>query len=324
MGLAAPELERQSLMKPQPTPQRGAVLLLTLLMVALVASLVATTAWRQSAQIQIETAQRQRQQGQWLLQGASDWARLILREDARTGQSDHGSEPWAVPLKESRLSSFLSNQPGLSGTDLDAAWADRVLLSGGIEDAQGKFNLTNLIQGTKLDPQATAQLTRLWGLLDLPTPQAQALAQQLLQARQARASVFAPRQLEDLIAWGFDAATLARLRAHVTVLPDRTPLNVNTASAEVLAACIEGLDLGRAQRLVQDRLRSPWTEVQAARQALGNGYDDGRHGISSSHFVIRGVLRMGELTLTQTSLVKREGGNVTYVWVASSDVTNAP
>jgi general secretion pathway protein K len=92
----------------------------------------------------------------------------------------------------------------------------------------------------------------------------------------------------------------------------------------VLAASIEGLDLGRAQRLVQDRLRTPWTEVQAARQALGNGYDDGRHGISSNHFLIQGVLRMGELTLTQTSLVKREGGSVVYVWVSTSGVTNAP
>lgn len=324
MGLAAPDLERQPLMNTHPTSQRGAVLLLTLLMVALVASLVATTAWRQSAQIQIETAQRQRQQGQWLLQGATDWARLILREDARTGQSDHASEPWAVPLQESRLSSFLSNQPGLQGADLDAAWAEQVLLSGRIEDAQGKFNLTNLIQGTRLDPRATAQLTRLFGLLDVPPPQAEALAQQLLQARQSRAPVFAPRQLEDLSAWGYDAATLARLRPHLTVLPDRTALNVNTASAEVLAASIEGLDLGRAQRLVQDRLRTPWTEVPAARQALGNGYDDGLHGISSSHFVIQGTLRMGELTLTQTSLVKREGGSVVYVWVAFSGVTNAP
>ncbi len=311
-------------MKAQAPRQRGAVLLLTLLMVALVTSLVVTTAWRQSAQIQLETAQRLQQQGQWLLQGATDWARLILREDARTMQSDHGSEPWAVPLQESRLSSFLANQPGLTLANPDAAWADQAVLSGGIEDAQGKFNLSNLTQGTVLEPGATAQLTRLFGLLDLPTQQAQLLAQQWLQTRLPGATRFVPRRIDDLAAWGYDAATLARLRPHITVLPERTTLNVNTASAEVLAASVEGLDLGRAQRLVQERLRSPWTNVADARQALGNGYHDGRHSISSSHFQIQGVLRLGGLTLTQTSLVRREGTMVVYLWVVSSSVTSAP
>ena len=174
-------------MRPVTSHQKGAVLLLTLLMVAMVAALISTTLWRQSGQIQIETAQRQRQQGLWLLQGATDWARLILREDARNGSSDHLSEPWAVPLKESRLSSFLSNQPNLNTSAQEAAWADRVLLSGGIQDAQGKFNLANLVQGQAIDRTTLGAWKKLFGLLGLSPALADQWAQNLVLAKSSRA-----------------------------------------------------------------------------------------------------------------------------------------
>jgi hypothetical protein len=51
---------------------------------------------------------RSRVQSAWVLTGALDWARLILREDARSGGADHLGEPWAVPLQEARLSTFLA------------------------------------------------------------------------------------------------------------------------------------------------------------------------------------------------------------------------
>ena len=118
--------------------------------------------------------------------------------------------------------------------------------------------------------------------------------------------------------------TLSRLRPHVTVLPERTALNVNTATPEVLAASIDGLDLVRAQRLVEDRQRTPWTQPGQARQALGPGYDESRHGIGSVYFVIQGALRMGEQTMAQTALVKRDGTSVSYVWVNADSATLAP
>src|SRR4029079_10158306 len=39
---------------------------------------------------------------------------------------------------------------------------------------------------------------------------------------------------------GFDAATVAKLRPHVTALPVRTSININTASGAVLAAVFDG------------------------------------------------------------------------------------
>ena len=68
-----------------PAPQQGAALLMAMLTVALVATLAAAGMWLQWRSIEVEAAERQRAQSHWLLLGALDWARIILREDARAG-----------------------------------------------------------------------------------------------------------------------------------------------------------------------------------------------------------------------------------------------
>jgi general secretion pathway protein K len=325
MGLGETHMERESIMtQPRPIEQHGAALLMAMLAAALITALLTTALWRQSNLIQIESTERQKQQGEWLLMGAMDWGRLILREDARSGGADHLSEPWAVPLRESRLSSFL-NSSGQTVTDIESiALADQVYLSGGIEDAQGKFNLTNLIQGQELDPQAIARLTRLFALLGLPSAQAPQLAQHLLDSQSAKGRLLRPRTIDDLQAWGWDRAALERLRPHVTILPERSTLNINTASPEVLAATLTGLDLSQAQRLAQIRMRSPWTQTEQAQQAVGNAYDATLMGINSNFFLLHGQIRMGSTKVGKIALVKRENLSVSYLWVLPRNATAQP
>ena len=323
IGLGTAHLEREPIMRKQPPSAQGAVLLLALLLTALVTALIATALWRQAGQIQIETAERQRQQGLWLLNGASDWARLILREDARTSTSDHLSEPWAVPLQESRLSTFLSAQPGLADASIDTSLAEQVWLSGAITDVQGKFNLSNLFQDKSPDPVALAQLLHLFELLGLGSEQGLSMVERLSRARGDTARLFWPRTIDDLAAWGWPPETIERLRPHLTVLPDRSTLNVNTASAEVLAACVDGLGLAQAERLTQSRLRSPWTSVAMAQKVFG-GWDAQRHGIQSAYFEVTGQLRMGSITLSQTALVKRDSNQVNYLWVSAQSASPRP
>ena len=121
---------------------QGAALLMALLTASLVASLAAAGVWLQWRSTEVEAAERQRDQAHWLLLGALDWARIILREDARAGGEngqDHLAEPWAVPLQEARLSTFISaNADGVSRDD--ERLADEVFLSGQISDMQGRLN----------------------------------------------------------------------------------------------------------------------------------------------------------------------------------------
>ena len=126
--------------------QRGVAILMAMLVVTLVAALSSAALWQQWRGVEVETAERSRLQSSWILQGAVDWARLILREDARTGTTDHLGEPWAVPLQEARLSTFLAaerNTSEILDTQLDA------FLSGQLTDLQGRLNVINLVQAGK-------------------------------------------------------------------------------------------------------------------------------------------------------------------------------
>ena len=65
--------------------QRGAALISAMLVVTLVATLASVALWQQWRHVEVESAERHRVQSSWLLNGALDWSRLILREDAVSG-----------------------------------------------------------------------------------------------------------------------------------------------------------------------------------------------------------------------------------------------
>ena len=59
---------------------------MAMIIVTLVVTLAGAMVWQQWRAVQVEAAERARTQSAWILTGALDWARLILREDARTGR----------------------------------------------------------------------------------------------------------------------------------------------------------------------------------------------------------------------------------------------
>ena len=65
--------------------QRGAALLMAMLVVVLVSTFAAASLWQQWRTVEVETAERARIQSAWILTGALDWARLLLRARALGG-----------------------------------------------------------------------------------------------------------------------------------------------------------------------------------------------------------------------------------------------
>ncbi len=122
---------------------------MAMVILTLVATLAAGMVWQQWRAVEVESAERARAQAAWILNGAHDWARLILREDSRSPGVDHLGEPWAVPLAEARLSTFLAADRSNTTDDGPEAF-----LSGSIADAQARYNLRNLVdQEGKPDPK---------------------------------------------------------------------------------------------------------------------------------------------------------------------------
>lgn len=288
--------------------------------VTLVATLAAGMVWQQWRAVQVESAERARAQSDWVLLGALDWSRLILREDGRTGAVDHLGEPWATPLAEARLSTFLA-----ADRDNNADAGPEAFLSGAIADAQARYNLRNLLgdDGKVAKPELQT-LGRLCAAARLPSDIAQRLAEGLVRSwstkpsgdEAADRSRTLPIQRFDQIAWlGLDPSVLDALRPHADILPIATPVNVNTASRDVIAAVLD-IDLGTAERMVQTRQRSPIDSLERLKAFLPEGAtpDPKRAGFASSFFDVSGRLRLDERVLEERALMQRRGsGGATEV-----------
>jgi general secretion pathway protein K len=277
--------------------QRGAAIITALLVVSLAAILVAGILWRQQVQVRRIENQRLLAQAQWVARGALDWTRLILRAEADTSPTvTYLGGVWAVPIAKTRLSDFL----GKIG-EAQAGEGAQTYVSGAIEDAQGRFNLRNLVlipapgilQLNMVQIMAFQRLLQLLGLNgQLAKPVALQVRAGLLQSAtrfqippnsfggtpppqvggaiggtgstdkaglegdndQSNAAALQMTNVDSLLnVPGFTPEIVARLRPFVTVLPTQTAVNMNTASAEVIAAIEPGMSLSSAQAFVERR-----------------------------------------------------------------------
>lgn len=366
-------IRRSSTFHPRQRGQKGAALLLAMLTVALVATLAAAATWQQWRAIEIESAERQRIQASWILGGALDWSRLILREDARAnrngGNADHLGEPWATPLEEARLSSFLAvdrENNADTGDDVMEAF-----LSGEIQDAQSKLNFANVISSPQgngsdgsgsnlrnvvsgvingaaapasgasgsanrassasattrasLSTEDLAAFSRLFAQLGLPEAELKLAADNLLESTlkadedlKPSATPLIPTRYAQLGWLGLSESTLKALEPYVTLLPERTKVNLNTAAPMVLSAAIEGLDVALAQYVVAQREVTPLGSVDDLKRLAptldGEALDSSRLDVRSRYFEVRGRLRLDNTIIEERSLVARRGMFMKVIW----------
>lgn len=303
--------------QPVTTRPRGAALLVAMLIVALVASFAASALWNQWRAVEIETAERGRVQSAWVLVGSLDWSRLILREDALSGGADHLAEPWAVPLKEARLSTFLA------ANDSNNADTQEAFLSGQIIDLQSKLNVLNLVQGGTVSESWLRVFSKLFELLGLPQEELNQLSENLRFAADTsagnRSGQFAPllpQRVEQLTWLGLSPRTVSELMPYVTLLPATTPLNLNTASPEAICASLPTLSLADAQHLVAERDRAHFRTISDAGRILGDEavFGEGRHSVATRFFEARGRLRLDHMVIEERSVLQRDGLSVKVLW----------
>lgn len=299
-----------------------------MLIVVLVSSLASAMVWQQWRAVQVESAERARTQSAWILSGALDWARLILREDAKSGGATTLSEPWATPLAEARLSSFLAADNNNTDDGPEA------FLSGQITDAQARYNLRNLVGSDgKVVPAELAAARRLFESIGVARDLADRLAGGLrdavtrpgVEGRSATPPLL-PRSVAQLSWLGVDRDSLRRITPFVVILPVRTPINLNTASREVIAASVDGMDLSAAARLVQSRQRTPFKAISEAQSLIPStlALDASRVDVKSSFFEVRGRIRLGDRVLEELSLLERRGLEVLPLQRQRVNLQDAP
>jgi general secretion pathway protein K len=290
--------------------QRGVAVLTAILVVALGTMIAVNLMWKASLDQRRTAAALAADQGLLYLQGAEAWAGDILRQDQIDSQTDHLGEIWAVELAPMPV--------------------DGGLISGRIEDLQGRFNLNNLIspQGVE-DPLARRQFERLLESLQLdPT-----LAGVVIDWLDANTEMSFPGGGEDasysgvdppyrtpntiitssselMANAGFDRDLFRAVSPYVTALPPGTPLNVNTANVFLLASLSDDIDLAVADGLAQERGTADFTNIDQTFEGLVEADVLGRIDGVSRYFLLTGSIVLGTHQFTMYSLLERDNSGL--------------
>ncbi|MET3131815.1 general secretion pathway protein K [Oxalobacteraceae bacterium GrIS 1.11] len=353
---------------PRPDRQRGVAVITALLLTTLAVTIVTSLFWQQQVQVRSMENQRLHLQTKWILLGAIDYSRFVLRQDGITnGKSTTLDGVWATPLAESRLDQFVDRER-VEDENFEAT------LSGQILDAQGRFNLNNLASNRSVNPAQLAAFKRLLVTLQLDPGLALATAKVVSQAQSALAAPTdgttppidggaggvapgtgpspgtgptpgvngngsspaplppAPQdgheplqlvQVEDLLSVpGFTPQAVERLRDFVIVLPAATPLNVNTASPEVLSAVVDNFSLSEATTLTVSRQRSKFGDVNAFNDYLKQSgktlIPKVEVDIKSSYFLAMSRIRLDRAALDSMALIWRQNNpqmTTSVLWI---------
>lgn len=312
--------------------ERGVAIISVMLIVALTTIVVSALFWREHVTVRSVENRLALAQLRWIEAAVLDWAGVVLQVDRNTtGGVDHPGEVWATPVAETMLDETVTG-----GARLDEH-GNEPRLAGRISDAQARLNLNDLVIDGLPSEERRLAFERLLALLGRPQSLAGTLQARLLQAypptiegRRAAATALPLVRLADLggVA-GFDPVTIDALEPFVVFLPKTIPIgtgevrventrvNLNTAPAEVLAACIPGIDLQAARRFVEGvRQRTYFASLEVARSRFDGSpvLPASLLSVGSSFFLVKGMVRFGRIESNSEALLYRGGRHVELVW----------
>jgi general secretion pathway protein K len=287
--------------------QGGAAVLVAMLVVAIAALAASSFMFRSRVEWRRLENLTRMDQAHWVLRAAQLWGAAVLLDDARHSSVDHLGELWA--------------------TQLPPVEAEGYRVSGGMEDLEGRFNLNNLVSNGQIDNQQLAVFVRLLRTLHLPEILAVAVADwmdaddipsntdsvesayyQSLSTPYRAANHPLINVNELLGVKGVDRNILTVLRPYVTALPTRTPINVNTASPEVLTALVVGLSSEEAYTMAAKRERTYYRNNEDFQQALPSGMTaPAGVSVSSQYFLVQARVTNERLAIGNQAMYRREG-----------------
>jgi general secretion pathway protein K len=290
-----------------PGQQRGVALITALLVVAIAVVAAVAMASRQQLDIRRTGSLLHGEQAWAYALGAENWAKAVLRRDAKESQIDTLAEDWAT-------------RPPVS-------FVEGGSIVGRLVDLQGRFNLNNLVQGGAPDASAFAIYQRLLRRLDLDERLADALVDwidpdinvrfpdgaedeaYLLLTPPYRAANQPLADTSELrLVKGYTAEVVAKLLPHVVALPARTGINVNTADAAVLSAVAEGVSLADGEALVEERGADGFDSVDRFRNQgalAGKQVDAKALSVKSDWFLLLTEANIGQGRARLASRIQR-------------------
>jgi general secretion pathway protein K len=241
---------------------------------------------------------------------------------------------WATPVAPTRLDDLIKRER-IEGESFDASF------SGQNYDAQSRYNLANLASTTGsggINKKQVAVFARLLQILQLDPALAKVVATQVARSEGAGLLQQPPGttpppdieavppgggqpmkmlRAEDLLSVsGFDQKAIDKLRDFVIVLPAATPINVNTAPAELLAALFNG-SVSEGQNLVVARKRAPFINVGSFKDNAKKPLllQDSDLDVRSDYFLVISRVKLDRAELVSWSLIHRDQNGTQVLWI---------
>ncbi len=296
--------------------QQSGVALVTALLVTAIATVTAVSmAARQQLDMRRTANMLGSDQAYLFALGVEEWAKQILVRDRKDGNIDHLKEDWA--------------------TILPPITVEGALLSGSIEDLQGRYNLNNLVKDGSVSTADVDQFKRLLQALGIDDRIALAVVDWMdadeelgfpdgaedneylgrtPPYRTPNRPMASPSEL--LLVQGIDRKIYDALAPHVTTLPTRTMINVNTATAPVLMSLLEGMSQSEAEQLIEARGDEGYKDINAfmVQDVLKDKKENiGGISVSSTHFMVSANVRFERAQTQLYSLISRADDTTTQV-----------
>jgi general secretion pathway protein K len=289
-----------------PGLEHGAAIVLAMLLAALAAAVAATVFADQQRWSRTVLHRRDQVQAQALALAGVQWGRQILYDDAQRSTIDHLREPWALALPAIPL--------------------DNGEVRGAIVDAQSRLNINALGGSGSRSDAERARIARLFAQRGGPVSAIDAIADwidedSLVRDGGAEDAYYAARNVPALAGnapvlrlaeltevKGVSQSTLAAVVPFLTALPVGTPLNVNTAPPEVLAAIVDKLDGESLAKVIATRAQRPFNSLAEFRMQLPTGTTlAGEESLSvkSDYFYVTIEARQGATLARARALLRR-------------------
>ncbi len=287
------------------TTNRGVALITAMLITALASMVAANLAWDNALDVRRTMVLLNHEQAVQVALGAESWVIGILHQDLEDSETDHLGEIWAIAL------------PGLP--------IDGGEVTGTIEDLQGRFNVNNLIDDNgEVVPESLERFRRLLIALELD-PRFAGIAADWIDSnieaafpdgaedpiytgiippyRSANQSLTSASEFAALE--GMTRESFNILRPHITALPGRTNININTATGPVLQSLDENLSAADVERLLAERESAGFADIQSTFSSLVtpdvlNTLDE-----STNYFQLKVVVRIDTVRVTLYSVLQR-------------------
>jgi general secretion pathway protein K len=293
---------------------RGVALITAMLITALATLVAANLAWDNALDVRRTTVLLNQEQAVQVALGAESWVASILRQDLEDSDIDHLGEIWAIELPVFPI--------------------DGGEVTGVIEDMQGRFNVNNLIdQNGEVVPESLERFRRLLTALGLE-PRFAGIAADWIDSdveaafpdgaedpiytatippyRTANQSLTSASELAALE--GMDRQTFNILRPHITALPGRSNINVNTATGAVLQSLDENMSPTDVESLLMERESAGFADIQTAFSSLVTPDVLNTLDQSTSYFQLKVVVRIDTVQVSMFTLLQRgPQGSVTPI-----------